>query len=92
MTIYDKANWHIDYGENEKEVLARYSLWMEYLHGRNMLSQDGEELFELGVDESFSLTDAMVTKEGNDFLEKEYNRHAGDTLDSLKEFFIQTSK
>lgn len=91
MTIYDKANWHIDYGENEKEVLAKYSLWMEYLHERNMLSHEGEELFELGVDDSFSLTDVMVTKEGNTFLEREYNLHAGDTLVSLQDFLNQTT-
>lgn len=74
MKIFDKAQWHIDAGEDAMEVVAKFKVVFEFLNSRNMLSADGKELLEFGIDGSISLNERMVTKEGIIFLYENYDK------------------
>lgn len=73
MKVFDKAQWHIDAGEAIEEVVAKFRVVFEFLDSRNMLSTEGRELLEFGIDSSVSLNERMVTKEGFIFLCEHYN-------------------
>ncbi len=73
MIIFDKAAWHIDAGEDKDEVISKFDNIFAFLSENKLLSDDGTELYELGIDESCSLNDSMVTEEGSVFLEKNYD-------------------
>ena len=74
MIIFDKAAWHIDAGEERDEVISKFNDVFAFLYEKNLLSDDGIELYELGIDQSCSLNDSMVTEEGANFLEKYYDQ------------------
>lgn len=73
MKIYDKAKWHIDGGENKEEVLKKLSLIFQFLNQKKWLTSEGEEIYELGVDESTSLHERMVNDDGKKFLDERYD-------------------
>ena len=73
MKVYDKAAWHIDGNENPKEVVARFNEIFKFLAENKLLSPDGEEIYELGIDSSASLNSSMVTKDGAQFLKQYYD-------------------
>lgn len=73
MKIYDKAAWHIDGGEDEKQVVLRMKLIFEQLSECGFLSSDGEEILEIGIDESVSLNEKMLTDDGAKFLDEYYD-------------------
>ena len=73
MKIYDKARWHIDGGENKDEVLKKFSLFFHYLKKNNMLTDEGNEIFDIGFDPSISLHERMVNTEGKEFLDANYD-------------------
>lgn len=74
MKVFDKAQWHIDAGEDSKEVVAKFKAVFEFLNNRNMLSAEGKEFLEFGIDSSTSLNERMVTKEGIVFLYEYYDK------------------
>ncbi len=80
IAIYDKAQWHIDAGENANSVIARIKAVFEFLNDKDLLSAEGKELLELGIDSSASLNKRMVTEKGGKFLEAHYNNviHYGE--------------
>lgn len=84
MKIYDKASWHIDAGEDYKEVIEKFKVIFSILESKNMLSEEGKEILEIGIDESISLHERLLTGEGNLFLEKHY-----DEVINLKSIEIQ---
>lgn len=69
MKVYDKASWHIDNGEDKVDVLSRFSFLFDFLEKKNMLTSEGKELLELGIDSSISLHERLVTDDGKKFLE-----------------------
>ena len=73
MKIFDKAQWHIDSGEDQSDVVAKFKKVFLFLNIHNMLSTDGLEIYELGIDSSVSLNEKMVTQDGKNFLEKYYD-------------------
>ena len=73
MKIYDKAKWHIDGGENKKEVIEKFEVIFSVLKAKDMLSDEGKEIMELGIDGSISLHERLLTAEGNLFLEQHYD-------------------
>lgn len=73
MKIYDKAQWHIDAGENESVVLARFSTVFSFLNNHNLLSAEGAEIYDLGVDDSISLHERLLTVEGNKIMTLYYD-------------------
>lgn len=85
MNVYDKASWHIDEGQDEKEVLTRFSLIFSYLNENAMLTDDGKEIFELGIDDSVVIHEGMLTESGNAFMNDRYDSLLTLSLDELKE-------
>lgn len=84
MKVYDKAAWHIDGGENKDAVLKKMGIVLAYLAKHNMLTDEGKEILDMGIDSSISLHERMVNKDGQEFLESEY-----DSLLKLSESEIQ---
>ena len=91
MRIFDKASWHIDAGEDKKKVIKRLSTVMDYLYCHNMLSEEGVEILQIGVDSSFSLHEKMVNEEGLAFLSEHYDSILQMGFDELKSF-LQNSE
>ena len=73
MKIFDKAQWHIDGGENPSSVTNKFLVIFDLLNEEGLLSDDGMEILELGIDSSVSLNEKMVTGIGFEFLEKYYD-------------------
>lgn len=77
MKIFDKAQWHIDAGEDENQVINRMKVVFKFLDEKGMLTDDGKEIFEIGIDSSASLNEEMVTKKGYAFLDNYYDKVIG---------------
>lgn len=75
MIIFDKAAWQIDGGVPEELVVSHFNTVFLWLKNHNMLSDEGQEETEDGIDSSASLNETMVTKEGLSFLEKCYDEY-----------------
>lgn len=73
MTIIDKAAWQIDGGVPEDLVVNHFKTVFSWLEKHNMLSEDGKEELEDGIDDCASLNEELVTKEGLGFLENCYD-------------------
>lgn len=75
ITVYDKANWHLNEQTSQESVanqLSHLRVIMNWLEEKNLLSDEGKEIFELGIDQEFSLTSAMVTPLGEKVLNEAY--------------------
>jgi hypothetical protein len=84
LKIYDKAAWHIDGGEDEKEVVAKFKAIIEFLDSKGMLSKAGKEIIKSGIDESISIHENMLTNEGNNFMDTCYNNIINKSSKSIK--------
>lgn len=73
MIIYDKASWHIDAGMNEEEVINKLKILFDFLASKDMLSDEGKEEYECGIDDSCSLNERTVNSQGNEFLGHYYD-------------------
>lgn len=73
MDVYDKAKWQIEGGIPEENVLNHFKFFLKWLNDHNLLSEDGKEIEEIGLDNSISLTDTMVTSKGKCFLDRYYD-------------------
>lgn len=85
MKVFDKASWHIDAGEPKSEIIEKITLIFSYLYQKEMLSPDGIELYNLGVDSSISLHEGMVNRAGVEFLEKNYDNLINLDVVALKQ-------
>lgn len=83
--IYDKASWHIDNGCDKSEVIKKFENVLSFLNANSLLSNDGKEIFELGVDSSISINESMLNKIGNEFMTKYYDSVINDTSDTIGE-------
>ena len=72
MRIFDKAAWQIDNGVPYEIVEEHFSLVFNWLNEQGLLSADGKEILDIGIDESVSLSDSLVTEDGAKFLEMFY--------------------
>ena len=84
MKVYDKAAWHIDAGENRDEVIKRFSIIFSYLLKNDMLSSEGKEIMDIGVDSSVSLHERMVNESGKNFLDSRCNELLECKLEDLQ--------
>ncbi|MDR3503932.1 MAG: hypothetical protein P4L79_15280 [Legionella sp.] len=76
ITVYDKVSWHHPEGQNcpnLEAAKAHFVAVMEWLKKNNLLSSEGKEVFELGIDADFSITSSMLKEKGNDVLKKYYS-------------------
>ena len=83
--VFDKAQWHIDAGENLDEVIRKFKDVLNFLNDQALLSVDGKEILEIGVDSSVSLNENMVTEKGAEFLGKHYDSVINLNADSIKQ-------
>lgn len=84
-SVYDKATWHIDGGEDLNKVMDHFSFIMSWCSSNNLLSEEGKEIEELGVDQSISLHSRMFTDRGNAFMEKHYDQFIDATSENRQE-------
>lgn len=75
MIIIDKAAWQIDGGVPEELVVNHFKTVFSWLEKHNMLSEEGKEELEEGIDDCASLNEELVTKDGLEFLEKCYDEY-----------------
>lgn len=73
ITVYDKAAWHIDAGEQKEQVLAHFKFIMEWSLKNKLLASEGLEIVEFGVDDSIALHSRMFNERGNLFMKKFYD-------------------
>lgn len=73
MIIYDKAMWQIDNGISDETVKRHFDLVFNWLAEKEMLSNEGKEVLNIGIDSSISLNEKMVNQRGNEFLNKYYD-------------------
>lgn len=71
--VYDKASWHIDAGEPTSRVLSHFKFIMSWCNQNNLLSEEGEEIIELGIDDSISIHSRLFNERGNMFMSKYYD-------------------
>ena len=74
MQIFDKAAWQIDNGMDEDTVINHFTLVFEWLKDHNMLSKDGLDILDIGIDDDTSLNEQLVTSEGAKFLSEYYDK------------------
>ena len=75
--VYDKAAWHIDAGVQPALVLRHFRFMLQWADAHRLLTADGKELLEFGVDESASLHSLLFTERGNRFMEQCYDFFIG---------------
>jgi hypothetical protein len=73
MKIIDKAVWQIDRGVPAKEVVDHFKTVFSWLMEHDMLTDEGIEEYEDGIDDCASLNDELVNERGIAFLEKCYD-------------------
>lgn len=83
--VYDKAAWHLDAGEPKSKVLAHFNFIMAWCHKNNLLSDEGDEILEIGVDESISINSRMLNERGNLFMAKYYDSFISACIEQEKE-------
>ncbi len=83
--VYDKASWHIDGGENLDKVLAHFNFIMSWCCSNKLLSDEGKEIADLGIDQSISFHSRMFTDKGNIFMEKHYDKFIDATSNNKDE-------
>ena len=74
LRIFDKAAWQIDNGMDKDTVINHFTLMFEWLKNHNMLSKDGLDILDIGIDNATSLNEQLVTEEGAEFLTKYYDK------------------
>lgn len=84
MKIYDKAAWHIDAGADITDTIERFSIMFDFLNSKKMLSDDGIEIFDLGIDSSISLHEGLLNPTGKIFADKYYDSTLNIPLSDLK--------
>ena len=75
MIIIDKAAWHIDGMVEPKAVIEYFKRVIKWLSDKDMLSQEGRETYNSGIDDSISLNESLLTKEALAFLTSKYDTY-----------------
>lgn len=71
MKVYDKLKWHFPDGNacpNLEAAKKHFVIIMKWLYSKSLLSQEGIEAMDIGIDQDFSLTSSMLTAQGNELL------------------------
>ncbi|MCS6925430.1 MAG: hypothetical protein NZ578_05960 [Candidatus Binatia bacterium] len=75
-TTYDKVRWHFPEGKGCPSLEAakiHFRVIMKWLKDNNLLSEEGIEALESGIDSDFALTSHLLTPTGNRVLERCYS-------------------
>ena len=73
---YDKVSWHFPEGKNCPDLDAakiHFDVVMRWLESHDLLSREGQEAMEIGIDSDFALTSHMTTDKGNRLLASCYS-------------------
>lgn len=73
MKVYDTAKWQLEGGIPADKVARHFTFVFEWLRRQKMLSKDGMELLDLGMDDSASLNEDMVNAKGREYLDYYYD-------------------
>ena len=73
MKIIDKAAWQIDGGVPADKTVRHFACVFEWLSRHGLLTEEGEEELEDGIDDTASLNDELVSEQGIAFLESCYD-------------------
>lgn len=76
IAVYDKVSWHYPEGKNCPSLDAakvHFVFVMAWLKENNLLSDEGNEIYDVGIDADFSITSSMLNRKGNDILKKHYS-------------------
>jgi len=92
MKNYDKAAWHIDGGEDVSKVVERFKEVFLFLAENGMLSEEGKETLEYGMDSSVVLNNMMVNRDGQAFLESCYDYVFSKNIMEIKKCLISEYK
>lgn len=75
--VYDKVSWHFPEGKNCPSLYAakaHFVAIMKWLKNKELLTGEGIEIYELGIDDDFAITSSMLTSKGNEVLQKGYSK------------------
>ena len=73
---YDKVRWHFPEGKgcpSLEDAKIHFSVVMKWLKDNDLLSVEGIEAAETGIDSDFALTSHMLTAKGNRILDRCYS-------------------
>ncbi len=73
LKIYDKAQWHIDGGEKKEIIVDKMKNLFSFLDSKGLLTNEGKEIMDIGIDASVSIHEKMLTEIGNRFMDKCYD-------------------
>ena len=73
MKIIDKASWQIDGGFPPYIVVTHFKRVFSWLEEKDLLTQEGKEILEFGIDDSVSLHERLITPEALAFLDAKYD-------------------
>ncbi len=91
LKIYDKAQWHIDAGEDKYSVINKMKALFDFLDSKGYLTEEGKEIIKISIDDSASIHERILSEEGNKFMESQYdniiNTKASDFSEALERAF-----
>lgn len=73
VVVYDKAKYQIENGIDISTVKKHFEIIFNWLSSKSLLSDEGQEILEIGIDSEVSLNSKMLTDEGNKFISKHYD-------------------
>ena len=85
IKIIDKASWQIDNGVDKKNVIEHFIFIFKWLDKNDLLTSDGKEMLDIGIDSSISLNEKMVNEKALKFLEKYYDEYIKNIQYGIKE-------
>ena len=74
--VYDKVKWHFPDGKNCPNLEAgklHIDVLMKWLKSHSLLSEYGNEMFDIGVDQDTSITSEMLILQGKNILDECYD-------------------
>ena len=86
LKVYDKAQWHIDAGEDESIVIKKMNALFDFLDKNGLLNAEGKEILEIGIDDSVSVHERMLSEVGNKFMKSKYDL----VIDTNADEFFET--
>ena len=83
--VYDKASSHIEAGEPPSSVLSHFKFIIDWCNQNNLLTDEGEEILELGIDASISIHSRLLNERGNMFMTKYYDMFISAQIEQSSE-------
>lgn len=75
-TVYDKVSWHFPEGKScpsLEAAKAHFKAIMQWLKEHNLLTEEGLDAYEAGIDDDFAITSTMLNDIGNKILREYYS-------------------